>query len=156
MSLTISQVGQPASISITPGAGVAFGGTGAAGLGYVAAAVGPDGQLQMIRSDGVTQAIGKVARVVTRIAAAGAGQADGAPLASEVSIVVAGIAGGCCVLPSGLNLERKVINQTGLPLLVFPGPGAGIDLNAVNLPVSIPAGEFVTFHTPDSLEWASA
>jgi hypothetical protein len=54
MSLTISQTGVPATITITPGPGVAFGSVGAAGVGVSAAAVAPNGHLLLMLTNGNT------------------------------------------------------------------------------------------------------
>ena len=156
-SVTYSQTGLPATITITPGPGVSFAGQGAPGRGIAGASVDGNGHLQLLMSDSTTIDAGKIGRTVARITAAGSNASNGTPLAADVSIIAATVAGGCCVLPaSGSNLERRVTNATGVPQVIYPAAASIIDSGAAGVPVEILPGMSTTFSSPDAAIWATS
>ena len=156
MSVTLSQIGIPASVTIVPGPGVGFATNGAPGVGYASATVGPDGHLHILRTDGATIDAGKVGRTCARVVPVGNSALTGTVLVDEVTIVLPNPQGGAVVLPGGVNLERKVINLTGAALLVWVGPLASIDGAQAGTAVQVAAGGSATYHSPDGLAWVSA
>ncbi len=153
--VAISQTGIPATIQITPGPGVAFAGVGAAGVGVAAAALDGGGNLQFLRTDGVTMNVGRVGRLVAQVAAGGNSQASATPLTADVSLVVGGVAGGAFVLVGGLNASRKLVNKTPTDWPVYPPAAGVIDAQGAGAPVSVLAGSSLEFHSPDGITWAS-
>ena len=149
-TITFSQTGVPAAITIVPGPGVDIIGQ-VPGRGYVSAAIGVDGHLRLLASDGTVEDVGPVAPVIARVAPAGNAPASATPVTAAITIVLPGVAGGALALTGAGRFE--LINRAGVDVPVYPNPGGAIETAAIGAPVSLVSGETSFFSSPDALVW---
>lgn len=108
-------------------------------------------------TDATTIDVGKIARSIARITAAGSNAATATPLVDEVSIIAGYVPGGCCVLPAiGRNVERRVSNATEIVQVMWPAPASSIDAGAAGVAVEIPPGMATMFSSPDCAIWTTS
>ena len=154
-TISISQTGIPAQISIVPGPGVAFAGQGAPGLGFLSATVDGNGHLQMLRSDNVTIDAGKVASVVAAVVPAGSSAATATPVQADVCLLLGGQPGGALVLLPGANQSRRIVNALAFAVPLYPPLGCQINALGAGNPLVIAANTTVVVSSPDGLAWIS-